>query len=232
MPRLADNAAVNKAVTMVCPRLPAVRPSSRSLPFTPCALAQVANGMAARAAWQACGEPNGEAGIQNIRKRGRELKEDREPRKAQRLVRADTRRSASARRSRRPSLDEACRSLADSPSRAPLFRLTLDANATRGPGTLRACTPHIGPRSTPPLAPSVPNVGPLCVARCAMILMLVAKSKHEPKGCDYRASRHTWRAWRPGWVAWATGVRVGGRGGRVRAPPRTAETRYVNLQCF
>ena len=50
--------------------------------------------------------------------------------------------------------------------------------------------------STPPLAPSVPNDGPLCVARCAMlvssmILMLVAKSKHEPKDCDYRASRHT-----------------------------------------
>ena len=32
---------------------------------------QVANGSSARDAWKACGEPGGEKGIQNIRKRGR-----------------------------------------------------------------------------------------------------------------------------------------------------------------
>ena len=33
----------------------------------------VAEGIAPRQAWQQCGEPAGEAGIQNVRKRGRKL---------------------------------------------------------------------------------------------------------------------------------------------------------------
>ena len=35
---------------------------------------QAANGLPAKDAWAQCGHPNGEAGIQNIRKRARELK--------------------------------------------------------------------------------------------------------------------------------------------------------------
>ena len=38
-------------------------------------LPQVANGMDARSAWEVCGEPKGEAGIQNIRKRGMKLRQ-------------------------------------------------------------------------------------------------------------------------------------------------------------
>ena len=40
--------------------------------------AQVVNGMSAREAWEACDKPNGDAGIQNIRKRAREEKLRRE----------------------------------------------------------------------------------------------------------------------------------------------------------
>ena len=41
-------------------------------------LAQVVNAMSAREAWESCDKPNGEAGIQNIRKRAREEKLRRE----------------------------------------------------------------------------------------------------------------------------------------------------------
>ena len=50
MVRPAENEAINRAVRMV------------------------ANGMGAREAWEACGKPNGEKAIQNIRKRGRALR--------------------------------------------------------------------------------------------------------------------------------------------------------------
>ena len=41
------------------------------------AIEMVANGVSPRQAWEQCGMPNGEHGIQNIRKGGRELKAQR-----------------------------------------------------------------------------------------------------------------------------------------------------------
>ena len=54
MPRPAKNDDVNRAVEMV------------------------ANGAVPRAAWEACGKPNGPSAISNIRVRGRTLKRSRE----------------------------------------------------------------------------------------------------------------------------------------------------------
>ena len=48
-------------------------PRSRTDPDLLRAIGMVADGMSARAAWEACGEPNGEPGIQNIRKAGKKL---------------------------------------------------------------------------------------------------------------------------------------------------------------
>ena len=88
MPKVASNDAVNQAVTMVRRGLPQLTYSlhasrifivpdkhsyrSRHRPLFLC-VSQAANGMSAREAWEHCGKPNGEPGIQNIRKRARLL---------------------------------------------------------------------------------------------------------------------------------------------------------------
>ena len=68
----------DKAVTMVCHANICNALFAMTVPFIPLRVCQVGNGCDPRTAWEACGQPKGKPGLQNIRKRGYKLRREHE----------------------------------------------------------------------------------------------------------------------------------------------------------
>ena len=66
----------DKAVTMVCHANICNALFAMTVPFIPLRVCQVGNGCDPRTAWEACGQPKGKPGLQNIRKRGYKLRRE------------------------------------------------------------------------------------------------------------------------------------------------------------